>query len=36
MRHAETRSALVRLCAAGFVAYASYAICRSPLLPLFA
>jgi MFS transporter, DHA1 family, multidrug resistance protein len=29
-------SGLVRLCAAGFVAYCSYAICRSPLLPLFA
>jgi DHA1 family multidrug resistance protein-like MFS transporter len=27
---------LARLCAAGFVAYCSYAICRSPLLPLFA
>ena len=25
-----------RLCATGFVAYCSYAICRSPLLPLFA
>ena len=30
------RLALVRLCAAGFVAYCSYAICRTPLLPLFA
>ncbi|HSL21706.1 MAG TPA: MFS transporter, partial [Vicinamibacterales bacterium] len=30
------RSGLVRLCAAGFVAYCSYAICRTPLLPLFA
>ena len=30
------RSALIRLCAAGFVAYCSYAICRTPLLPLFA
>jgi MFS transporter, DHA1 family, multidrug resistance protein len=29
-------SGLARLCAAGFVAYCSYAICRSPLLPLFA
>jgi MFS family permease len=29
-------SALVRLCAAGFLAYCSYAICRTPLLPLFA
>lgn len=27
---------LVRLCAAGFVVYCSYAICRTPLLPLFA
>jgi MFS family permease len=27
---------LVRLCAAGFVAYCSYSICRAPLLPLFA
>jgi DHA1 family multidrug resistance protein-like MFS transporter len=27
---------LARLCAAGFAAYCSYAICRSPLLPLFA
>jgi MFS family permease len=25
-----------RLCAAGFVAYCSYSICRAPLLPLFA
>jgi MFS transporter, DHA1 family, multidrug resistance protein len=30
------RVALTRLCAAGFVAYCSYAICRTPLLPLFA
>ena len=30
------RAALVRLCAAGFVAYCSYSICRAPLLPLFA
>src|SRR5688500_20325039 len=30
------RLALLRLCAAGFVAYCSYAICRTPLLPLFA
>ena len=30
------RAAMVRLCAAGFVAYCSYAICRTPLLPLFA
>ncbi len=27
---------LIRVCAAGFVAYCSYAICRAPLLPLFA
>jgi MFS family permease len=27
---------LLRLCAAGFVAYCSYSICRAPLLPLFA
>ena len=33
---AAARAALVRLCAAGFVAYCSYAICRTPLLPLFA
>jgi MFS family permease len=30
------RAALLRLCAAGFVAYCSYSICRAPLLPLFA
>ena len=30
------RAALVRLCAAATVAYCSYAICRVPLLPLFA
>lgn len=30
------RTALVRLCAAGFVAYCSYSVCRAPLLPLFA
>ena len=30
------RAALTRLCAAGFVAYCSYAMCRTPLLPLFA
>jgi DHA1 family multidrug resistance protein-like MFS transporter len=29
-------SGLVRLCAAGFVAYCSYSICRTPLLPIFA
>ena len=33
---ADVRNALVRLCAAGFVAYCSYSICRTPLLPLFA
>jgi len=33
---AVARLALSRLCAAGFVAYCSYAICRTPLLPLFA
>jgi MFS transporter, DHA1 family, multidrug resistance protein len=27
---------VIRLCAAGFVAYCSYAICRAPLLPLLA
>jgi DHA1 family multidrug resistance protein-like MFS transporter len=32
----DARRPLVRLCAAGFVAYCSYSICRSPLLPLFA
>jgi MFS family permease len=30
------RSALIRLCAAAVVAYCSYAMCRIPLLPLFA
>jgi MFS family permease len=30
------RRGLIRLCAAGFVAYCSYAICRTPLLPLLA
>jgi MFS transporter, DHA1 family, multidrug resistance protein len=30
------RVALIRLCSAGCVAYCSYAICRTPLLPLFA
>jgi len=33
---ASGRGDLARLCAAGFVAYCSYAICRAPLLPLFA
>lgn len=32
---AAARLALIRLCAAGFVSYCSYAICRTPLLPLF-
>jgi MFS transporter, DHA1 family, multidrug resistance protein len=32
----SARRELVRLCAAGLLAYCSYAICRSPLLPLFA
>jgi DHA1 family multidrug resistance protein-like MFS transporter len=30
------RTALIRLCAAAFLAYCSYSICRAPLLPLFA
>lgn len=30
------RARLLQLCAAGSLAYCSYAICRSPLLPLFA
>ena len=30
------RTVLVRLCAAGLVAYCSYSICRAPLLPLYA
>src|SRR5918999_6396881 len=33
---AAARLALIRLCIAGFAAYCSYAICRTPLLPLFA
>lgn len=33
---ATARVALLRLCTAGFLAYCSYAICRTPLLPLFA
>lgn len=32
----SARRELVRLCEAGFLAYCSYAMCRSPLLPLFA
>ena len=36
LEESAARVALIRLCAAGFVAYCSYAICRSPLLPLFA
>jgi MFS family permease len=30
------RAAIARLCAAAFLAYSSYAICRTPLPPLFA
>ena len=30
------RGVLLRLCAATFVAYCSYSVCRAPLLPLFA
>lgn len=30
------RAALIRLCAAGLMAYCSYSICRTPVLPLFA
>jgi hypothetical protein len=30
------RVTVARLCAAAFLAYSSYAICRTPLLPLFA
>lgn len=33
---ASARAAFGRLCAMGFLAYCSYAICRTPLLPLFA
>jgi MFS family permease len=36
MSPATGRADLARLCAAGFAAYCSYAICRAPLLPLFA
>jgi MFS family permease len=32
----SSRRSFVRLCVAAFLAYASYAICRTPLLPLFA
>lgn len=32
----DARVALIRFCTAGFVAYCSYSICRTPLLPLFA
>jgi MFS family permease len=32
----RARTAYLRLCAAAFLAYCSYAICRTPLLPLFA
>ena len=30
------RSSLLHICTAGFLAYGSYAICRTPLLPLYA
>jgi hypothetical protein len=33
---AAPRARLLQLCAAGACAYCSYAMCRSPLLPLFA
>lgn len=33
---ATARVAFVRLCSIGFLAYCSYAICRTPLLPLLA
>lgn len=33
---ADAQIALARLCAIGFLAYCSYAICRAPLLPLLA
>ncbi len=33
---ADATGALTRLCVIGFLAYCSYAICRTPLLPLFA
>ena len=36
LSRSAARAALVRFCAAGFVAYCSYSICRAPLLPLFA
>jgi MFS family permease len=36
LSQSAARAALVRLCAAAFVAYCSYSICRAPLLPLFA
>jgi MFS transporter, DHA1 family, multidrug resistance protein len=36
LKPSAARAALVRLSAAGFVAYCSYSICRAPLLPLFA
>ena len=32
----SARQRLVELCVAGSLAYCSYAMCRSPLLPLFA
>lgn len=36
VRRPSPKRAFGRLCAAGFAAYCSYAICRTPLLPLFA
>jgi DHA1 family multidrug resistance protein-like MFS transporter len=35
-KEALASSDLARLCTAGFMAYCSYAVCRAPLLPLFA
>jgi MFS family permease len=36
MMDRSARAGLARLCAAAFVGYCSYSICRTPLLPLFA
>ncbi len=38
MQYAEApaRASLVRLCAASFIGYCSYSMCRTPLLPIFA
>lgn len=36
MLHRNSSRAFLRLCAAGFLAYGSYALCRTPLLPLLA